>query len=54
MTVAGPGMVAIATVDAAHHGPVFLSPMHTNHAIATTTITGTGTTGPGVRTRVHD
>lgn len=52
MTVAGPGMVAIATVDAAHHGPVFLSPMHTNRAIATTTITGT--IGPGVRTRVHD
>ena len=29
-------------------------PMHAAAAIATTITTGTGTTGPGVRTRVHD
>jgi hypothetical protein len=46
--------VATATVDAMHHRPVFLSPMHAAAAIATIITTGTGITGPGVRTRVHD
>jgi hypothetical protein len=46
-------MVATATVDAAHHAPVFLSPMRAISA-TTTTITGTGITGPGMRTRAQD
>lgn len=62
-------MQAIVALDAPQQRPVFMPPMPCAsdlvrfetaapsgrvRSIATTITTGTGTTGPGVRTRVHD